>query len=234
MAYLTLKKSAILMSLMLSASVLAMVLKPEAGVRQNGARPNYEAAIPKSFSTWTMVNDAAVTVADPQQQEVLDEIYSQLVTRSYRDAVTGQVVMLAVAYGEKQTKQSQVHLPEICYPAQGFAITASTTGVMELDKATIPVKQILAVKGSRTEPVTYWIRVGDKIVRGGIDQKLAAVTEGLSGRIADGMLFRISTISNDPAAAQQLQKRFTSDLLASVPPDTQRILIGRSTQATPD
>mgnify|MGYP000496771242 CR=1 FL=1 len=53
-------------------------------------------------------------------QEMLARLYSQVVSRVYLDSTTGKTVMLSLAYGEEQNKQSQVHLPEVCYPAQGF------------------------------------------------------------------------------------------------------------------
>ena len=41
--------------------------------------------------------------------------------------------------------------------------------------------------------------------------------EGFAGRIPDGMLVRVSSISKDPAAAYAAQQAFVAELLAAMP-----------------
>ena len=64
-----------------------------------------------------------------------------------------------------------------------------------------PVMRMDTVLGRRNEPVTYWIRVGDKVVRGAIEQNLARVRYGLQRKVPDGLLFRVSEINPDSARA---------------------------------
>lgn len=90
----------------------------------------------------------------------------------------------------------------------------------------LPVKRLEASLGTRNEPITYWIRIGDHLVRGALEQKLTTIREGFAGRVADGILFRVSSI--DPVANQAfaLQNRFVDDLLSAVNPEARRLLVG--------
>ena len=213
------------------AAAGGMALKPTKHTADQGQKIDLEAIIPRNFGTWSLLQTDVVSVINPQQQEVLDRIYSQVVTRSYRDSQTGQIVMLSIAYGEEQSKQSQVHLPEICYPAQGFQITGRTKDVLNTPEEKIPVMRLVAILSARQEPITYWIRLGDQIVRGGLEQKIATVREGLAGRVSDGLLFRISSIETDFTKAYLLHDRFVGDLLRTIPPSSKRLLIGQQVRS---
>ncbi|GIZ52507.1 exosortase-associated protein EpsI, B-type [Noviherbaspirillum aridicola] len=222
----SLLRNLVIMAVMFFAAAAAVGLKPTRHVADEVGRVDYEQVVPRRFGSWSMVEADVITVSDPGQQEFLDRIYSQVVTRSYRDAVTGQVVMLAIAYGEEQTKQSQVHLPEICYPAQGFQLLRRAKDNIASGAQSLPVMRILTQRQTRLEPVTYWVRIGERVVRGGIEQKLATVTDGLGGRISDGLLFRVSSVSASAEDGYRLQDRFVTDLLSSVPARERWLLVG--------
>ena len=49
---------------------------------------------------------------------------------------------------------------------------------------------------------------------------------GLTGRIPDGMLFRVSSIDVDQARAYQMHNEFISQLLQTVPPGARKRLSG--------
>ena len=216
----------LILVLMFAAAASAIAMKPVRIVSDSANRVDYESIIPRSFGTWSMLPADITSVVNPQQQEVLDRIYSQIISRAYRDSQTGRVVMLAVAYGEEQSKQSQVHFPEVCYPAQGFQIAKSSKDELRIQEDAIPITRLVATLDARHEPITYWIRLGKRVVRGNLEQKIATVQEGLGGRISDGLLFRVSSIDNDTLKAYQLHDRFAADLLQAMSPDTRRLLIG--------
>jgi EpsI family protein len=54
-------------------------------------------------------------------QKLRDELYSQFLNRVYVNA-TGYRIMLLLAYGSDQHGSLQADKPEVCYPAQGFAL----------------------------------------------------------------------------------------------------------------
>jgi len=221
----------LILVLMFAAAASAIAMKPQRVSISPDQRVDYENLIPKDFSTWSMLSTDITSVVNPQQQEVLDRIYSQIVSRAYRDSQTGQIVMLALAYGEEQSKQSQVHFPEVCYPAQGFQITNNRKDELRTFKAAIPVTRLVAIAEERKEPITYWIRLGSRTVRGNLEQKIATVRDGLAGRVSDGLLFRVSSISSETEKAYELHNRFATDLLEAIPPASRHLLIGRETQS---
>jgi EpsI family protein len=161
-------------------------------------------------------------------QAQLDKIYDRTLSRTYVNG-EGRRVMLSIAYGAVQSRALQLHKPEICYAAQGFEVTSSAGGTVEVPSGTIPVRRVTAVSGPRREPITYWMRIGDDIVYGGIDQTLARVRHGLRGQVPDGLLFRVSTIGADPAEEYALQDRFMLQLLSSLSAPARAKLLG-----TPD
>src|SRR5262249_52965046 len=129
-------------------------------------------------------------------REALEKIYSQTLTRTYLDS-RGRRVMLSVAYGGNQSRATQVHKPEVCYPMQGFTIASMAPAVVDAAALRIPVMRLVAVRGMRVEPITYWIAVGDVVVRGALEQNLARLKYGLTGTVPDGILVRVSTISRE-------------------------------------
>ncbi|MER2512196.1 MAG: exosortase C-terminal domain/associated protein EpsI, partial [Nitrosomonas ureae] len=90
----------------------------------------------------------------------------------------------------------------------------------------LPIKRLLAIKGNRNEPITYWVTVGNKAVLPGFDQKLQQLRYGLTGSIPDGILVRISSIDNNNDVAYQLQAIFIQDLLLAVNINERARLIG--------
>uniref|UniRef100_UPI0028A7F8CF exosortase C-terminal domain/associated protein EpsI n=1 Tax=Massilia oculi TaxID=945844 RepID=UPI0028A7F8CF len=97
----------------------------------------------------------------------------------------------------------------------------------------LPVKRLVARLSERNEPITYWITIGDKATKAGIQQKLRRLAYGLSGEIPDGMLVRVSTIGSDRHAAWRVQDRFVVDLLAALAPRDRAHLIGADTAPAP-
>lgn len=221
----SLKIAVIISALMLAASVGAIVARP--GTKVSDERPaiSLETMIPREFGDWREAPQGFVQVINPQTQEMLDRIYSEIVTRTYVDA-GGYRVMLSLAYGSDQRGALQAHKPEVCYPAQGFTLTKNEAGVLATPFGEIPVRRLFTVLGARHEPVTYWITVGDKAVQGRMHKRIVELSFGLTGRVPDGMLFRISSIDPDPTRAYRLQEQFVNQLLQFVTPAGRKRLSG--------
>ena len=84
--------------------------------------------------------------------------------------------------------------------------------------------------GPRQEPVTYWFTLGDSVVLGWAQQKLAGLRYGLTGSIPDGMLFRVSSIDPNQTRANLMQDVFVNQLLQAVAPAERKRLIGLGEQ----
>ncbi len=82
--------------------------------------------------------------------------------------------------------------------------------------------------GNRNEPITYWITIGDKVIKsGGIQKKLVEMSYGLSGKVPDGMLIRISSIDADKGRAYEMQDNFSNQMLEAIAPESRWRLAGK-------
>lgn len=216
----------ILLALMLAAAGLALALRPIHKIADQRPAIELEAMIPHTFGEWREEPQSLAQIVDPQQKEMIDKIYEQTLARAYVNA-KGQRIMLSVAYGSQQDKQSQVHRPEVCYPAQGFAIRSEGKEQFTTPYANIPVQRLVATQGGRIEPITYWIRVGDDLANGWVGQKIAVVKQKLHGQTTDGLLFRVSSLAGDSRLAYPLHDQFIIDLLGAMEPADRHFFVGR-------
>jgi EpsI family protein len=168
----------------------------------------------------------ALAVVNPEQAEQLRIIYSQTLTRTYVHRPTGRILMLSIAHGADQTYATQLHRPEMCYRAQGFTVAAQSNFELVTGVSTIEATRLWTHAGARNEPVSYWVRTGDRVTRGSLQMNLARLGLALHGFIADGLLFRVSEISTDEASSFRLQSQFMSDLLKAVPLAERPMLVG--------
>jgi EpsI family protein len=189
-----------------------------------------EVAVPKQFGEWSEVREQAAQVVNPQIQQELDKLYSQLLTRTYVDR-QGYRIMLSLAYGDDQRGGLQAHRPEVCYPGSGFKIATIEDGSLLTHYGAIDVRRLTTSLGARSEPVTYWLTVGDQVVNSRFDKRIAEIRLAVTGQIPDGMLFRISSIDNNPARAFAAQQRFAADLMSSVPVEVRKQLSGLTVPA---
>ncbi len=204
----------------------AATLKPTKYLADTRAELKIEPSLPNEFGDWTLVPTASGGVVNPQQNQLLNILYSEIINRTYVNSA-GYRVMLSIAYGKNQNDSMQVHKPEICYPAQGFQLLSNTPGELKVPRGVIPVRRLETKLGAnRLEPVTYWTTLGDKVVMSGIEKKLADVELATRGLIGDGLLFRISSIDQDSRAAFELQQQFTADILAAIPAASRSRLAG--------
>ncbi len=218
--------------LMCGASVAGIATRPSAKAADKGNVISLDTMVPKGFGDWTELRDQGVQVVNPQTKELLDKLYSQILTRSYVNK-QGYRIMLSLAYGDDQRGGLQAHRPEVCYPAQGFALGKVEDGALPTAFGNIEVRRLSTTLGARNEPVTYWLTVGDQVIKSKFDQRIAQIRLGLTGQIPDGLLFRISSIDNDAARGFEMQQKFAADMMAAVPAATRKQLSGLTPPAAP-
>lgn len=221
----------VLALVLLAGAGLAVAMKPTERMAEQRPAIDLEAAIPTSFGMWRIDPTMAPITVSPDVQAELDKIYTQTVMRTYVNT-NGDRVMLAVAYGGDQGRATQVHKPEVCYPMQGFQISDMAAGALDTLAGRIPILRMVATQGQRVEPITYWIAVGDTVVRGALEQNLARLKYGLTGTVPDGILVRVSTISRNSQASYALQKEFIDGMLGAMPPEQAARLIGKFATAS--
>jgi EpsI family protein len=208
----TLTVSLLMAGLMACAAVAGVVARPSTKAAHVGPRFVLEDTVPRSFGDWRELPDAGAQVVNPQTKELLDKLYSQILTRTYVNS-NGYRIMLSLAYGDDQRGDLAAHKPEVCYPAQGFTLHSNVEGKVSTPFGTIDGRRLSTSLGRRKEPVTYWFTVGDKAIRNKLQQRMVEVKLGLTGQIPDGLLFRVSSIDDTTARAFEMQDAFVADLL---------------------
>ena len=205
----------VLAALMCGAAIAGIAARPSAKAADRGNAIVLETAVPRSFGDWTELPDQKAQVVNPQTQELLNKLYSQILTRTYVNA-SGYRVMLSLAYGDDQRADLTAHKPEVCYPAQGFQLHSNAEDELATPFGQIAVRRLNTSLGARKEPVTYWFTVGDRAIRSKLDQRIVEVRLGLTGQIPDGLLFRVSSIDPEPSRAYVEQDKFVAELLKAV------------------
>lgn len=221
--------SLVLGAAMALTSALGGALTPRVKVAEAQEHFSLDAMIPRRFAGWVVDDTIVPLKPDPERQSVLEKIYDQTLSRTYVNQA-GQRVMLSIAYGGDQSRALQLHLPEVCYVAQGFDMVKVGEGTLETRFGAVPVKRLVARQNSRNEPISYWITVGDKAIKSGIQQKIQRLAYGLSGKIPDGMLVRVSTIQTDEREAYRLQDRFVGEMLDVLASKDRARLLGSAGQ----
>jgi len=217
-----------LLALMCLSSAAGFAVRPTTMARDKGHTFSLAAAVPKRFADWTELPERGGQVVNPQTQQLLDKLYSQILTRTYVNK-DGYQIMLSIAYGDDQRGGLQAHRPEVCYPAQGFKVATVEDGVLPTGYGNIDVRRMGTRLGPRNEPVTYWLTLGDRVIKSAMEKRIEEIRLGLTGQIPDGLLFRVSSIDADAARAFTMHQKFTADMMSAVPTETRRQLSGLTT-----
>jgi EpsI family protein len=218
-------KAAVVLFLAISAFAGAKAWRPTQ--RLAATRPPVElpSMFPKAFGSWAEDNSMPAQLVSPDAAALLDKLYNQTLSRTYINS-NGYRIMLSVAYGGDQSDGTRAHRPEVCYPAQGFEILSARTGQLGTQPGSIPVRQLVARQGSRIEPITYWMIVGDSVTTTGTQSKLAQLRYSSRGIVPDGMMIRISSIDTDSAEAYRQQSEFAFELRQALSPSAKLAVFG--------
>jgi len=214
-------------------AIAAEVFAPRQLMARTTASQSLESVIPQQFGTWKLVPEISpVKPVDPEAyvqppDPLSAKVYSQEVARGYTDGA-GHIVMFLVAYGPVQNYKLKAHRPEICYTANGFRVSDKTSSNLDYAGRSLNITRLVAERESRFEPITYWMKIGNDISNGVVDNQLSRLKYGLRGILPDGALFRVSTIGLGKDASFKLQDQFVKDLLAALPAQERGFFLGKS------
>lgn len=224
-------RSASILVVLALASCAAARLEPQ--LEQSRLESPLAELIPERFGAWEAEADPVAQVllvpnaADAPAAQAAS--YDDVLMRTYRRS-DGARVMVALAYGRRQTQELKIHRPELCYYAQGFEVRSLGTRPVRLDDARgVEALTLLAENRSRTEVVTYWIRIGERLANDPWDVRWTIFRDGLSGRVPDGLLVRASSLASSQASVEQeveLQHEFLAELYRELSPSARRLLTG--------
>lgn len=211
---------------MLLTALLTAAVTPRVRIDSIVKAPDLQMLIPQAFGDWKIDTDALEQIsAEVAGGENAGRIYSQVLNRTYING-EGRQIMLTLAYGGDQSDSLAIHRPEVCYAAQGFSVTTPHDHVIHVANKNLTVKVLAAQSGPRFEPITYWFVVGNQVATGRLQRKLQQLKYGLTGRIPDGMLVRVSNIDKDTAGAFQLHEQFVNDMLNALDDRGKARLVG--------
>jgi EpsI family protein len=184
-----------------------------------------DVTLPQVFGNWAA--QATSDLVGPEQAGRLARtLYSETVARLYFESTTGAGVMVLAAYGDTQSDLLQLHRPEICYPAVGYALSLAQSVELPLPGgAYLPSRRVIASMEDRTENILYWTRMGEVLPQTGGEQRMARLENAIQGYVPDGILIRCSTLG-DAAEAFSTLDRFVGELLRAIPRTRLPALIG--------
>jgi EpsI family protein len=219
----TLLRSLASLSAKPAAVMLVAMLAAVAASHSQTPKIAYASSVPTQFGDWKEIRSAlaqADLATTDEGGTAGDKIYDDVLMRTYVNS-RGEQIMLALAYARQQRQDVKIHLPEICYPAQGYKVLKRNPAQLAVlaDGAALPATQLLASGNNRLEAVSYWVRIGDGYPKGGMAMRVKIFKDGVAGRVDDGILVRASSLvgnEGDAASAYALQQRFLSDLVKAV------------------
>lgn len=222
------KIALLILALMVATSLGAIVARPDAAAASLEPALPLEAMIPKRFGDWR--ERRFEHVVNPQERALINKLYSGTLTRTYANS-SGYLIMLSIAYGRDQRGDLAAHMPDLCYPANGFTLHRSDSVQLATPFGEIPVRRLFTSREARQEPVTYWFTFGDEPVslhqrEWRLRSRLVQLRYAFTGRIPDGLLFRVSSIDGDQPRANRFQDQFVNDLLSALSPLERKRLSG--------
>ena len=216
----------LIIAALICAAASAQWLRPRHGIAQNAGAIHLQTQIPAAFGEWREVSGTVPILPDPEIQQKVAKTYAQTVARTYTDG-SGRTVMLTAAYGDDQSGElTQVHRPEICYRAQGFSVRTLRDDQLKFSSHSIPLRRVITERGTRREPLSYWVTVGDRAVLPGLSRKFEQLKLGVAGWRPDGMLIRVSSIDDDQSRAFAIQDQLLHELAAQMNPAVRRRYFG--------
>jgi EpsI family protein len=181
--------------------------------------------IPRTIGPWKFATTSGLVV--PPEDSLAGGLYSQLLTRVYVNE-DDTPIMLLIAQSGAQTGLLQVHRPEFCYPAGGYALSPIVERTVQANGRSFPANQLTATAPGRTEQILYWTRVGDDMPPSWAKQRLVTAMDSLKGVIPDAVLVRVSTVDADSAASATRLADFVARMIDAIPANRRQVLVSKA------
>lgn len=203
-------------------------LRPQRILRLLPIGQKLAAIIPSRFDDWQVEKNDNV-VMPPAEGSLADQLYDELLVRSYSDSVSLPPVVLLATYGVNQSDGLQLHRPESCYPAVGFAIVSRVLRQLFIaPDISIPVVWLTAKLGDRTEDIVYWTRLGNDLPQSADEQRNARLKAAIAGYVGDGVLIRASVVRSVADAQHDRVARMLAGAVLAIKPSLRSALVGSS------
>lgn len=208
---------------LLCAAAAAGSLRYRSGPPLSSGRPSLKQLMPERIGPW--VHQPLADVLIPQGEAVEDRTYDDLFTAYYTTAA-GAGVMLLIAYGSAQVGDTELHRPEVCYPAAGFSLARWPDVTLRFAREPVRAAVMTATAPERIEQMLYWSRIGRDFPTTSLEQRWSVLRQTLRGVVPDGVLVRMSTIDGDRESGLAVLERFAADMISVASPTLRGILVG--------
>jgi EpsI family protein len=218
-------KAGLACALMAGTAVISVVAAPTKLLSDTRPAMDLAVVVPKTFGNWKIDPHVVPVPPSPDQANAMQQVYDQILARTYVND-KGDRMMLSIAYGSRQNQQMRAHRQEVCYSAQGFQISGLHRLGLPLLKTEVPATRLVAKRGGRMEPITYWFTMGDYAAMSYTQREVTQLRYAMKGLIPDGYLIRVSSLADDPKADFPRQTQFANELMAALQPDVRLRLMG--------
>lgn len=209
----------------LVASALAASLVKPSPDRRSGRAVSLKDLVPDRVGPWRGSRYGNVLI--PKGEDAYKNTYDDVLTRHYTSESAAPIMFL-IAYGSAQTGNTELHRPEVCYPAAGFRIRSWPDLQLKLLRSSVTARSFTAFASGRVEQILYWSRVGDDFPTSSLEQRWSVLRHTIRGSVPDGILVRISTIDSNRERAIRLLQTFAQTLLSSGGPEMRLLLTGKA------
>jgi EpsI family protein len=223
----SLLKAGLVCLAMAGTAVISVVAAPTKLLSDTRPALDLAAVVPKTFGNWKIDPHVVPVPPSPDQANAMQQVYDQILARTYVND-KGDRMMLSIAYGSRQNQQMRAHRQEVCYSAQGFQISGLHRLGLPLMKTDVPATRLVARRGGRMEPITYWFTMGDYAAMSYTQREVTQLRYALKGLIPDGYLIRVSSLAEDPKADFPRQTDFANELMSALKPEVRQRLMGGS------
>ena len=204
----------------------AIAMKPRRKVSLMPPGMKLSNILPREFGGWTS-RDVSDFYAPETPDSLLAQLYGETVGRIYRHGDGSTEIMMLMAHGDSQSNELQLHRPEVCYPAFGFAIVESMPLQLPIaGTVTVPGRRLIAQAAEQKQSVIYWTRLGEAFPVGVTEQRFVRLNTAMHHYIPDGLLARFSVSGPDSAPAFAAMKTFIAELVLKVAAGSRAPLIG--------
>jgi EpsI family protein len=204
----------------------AYALKPRRQTTLMDGGKKLNEILPTSIEGWTS-RDVSDLVAPETPDSLAARLYGETVGRIYHQQSTGDQVIMLMAHGDVENNELQLHRPEVCYPAFGFAIVENTPVSLTFPKGvTVPCRRLIATSSEREETILYWTRLGEAFPTTVGEQRIERLRTAMHRYIPDGLLARFSVVGSDKARSLAIMEKFVPNLVMHVAANQRKALIG--------
>jgi len=125
----------------------------------------------------------------------------------------GKTLWVYIGYFKDQRASLRGHVPEVCYPAQGWIVEDFRSYPMRFGRETINVRRLIVKKDNYREEVLYWWQSGEKVIASKLLFQLKLLLQAIITGSSDGVIVILSA----PASEANCLGDFFKEILPILP-----------------